>query len=163
MSVVELHGIWEQYAEARLVALLNHDSRHFVSEQNLTGIERISMGLASYIVRGGNRYFDFRSMGDLINRADRYAGKSQNPFRNITANRRHYLDALAAIRNCVVHRSDAAIKAYKRALTGVYGIHSAPEPDEFLNALDNRATSPLRYHRRLDGLAAVLREAITTT
>ena len=63
MSVVELHGIWEQYAEARLVALLNHDSRHFVSEQNLTGIEHISMGLASYIVRGGNRYFDFRSMG----------------------------------------------------------------------------------------------------
>lgn len=79
MSVVELHGIWERYAEARLVALLNHNSTHFVSEQNLTGIEHVSMGLASYIVRGGNRYFDFRSMGELIKRADRCAGQGLNP------------------------------------------------------------------------------------
>jgi hypothetical protein len=70
------------------------------------------------------------------------------------------LDALAAIRNCVVHGSDAAWAAYRRVLEGVYGISSAPEPDEFLNATDNRAVSPYRYHSRLEGLAEVLERAI---
>ncbi|MEJ2375190.1 MAG: hypothetical protein P8Y71_07095 [Pseudolabrys sp.] len=160
MSAVEIHGVWERYAENRLVALLNHDVRHFVSEQSIKGISHVSVGLAYYVVRGGNRYFDFRSMSDLISRADHCAGNAANPFRAIPVSQRNYLDALAAIRNYVVHGSDASIESYKRTLSSVYGITYAPGPDEFLNALDNRASSPARYKRRFDGLATVVRSAI---
>jgi hypothetical protein len=160
MSAVELHGIWERYAENRLVASLNHDAIHFIGEQDIKGVTNVSVGLAFYIVRGGNRYFDFRSMADLISKADHITGSKANPFRAISVYDRRYLDALAAIRNCVVHGSDRAIAGYKATLGKVYGIKYAPGPDEFLNAVDNRAVSPARYQRRLVGLATIVRKSI---
>jgi hypothetical protein len=163
MSAVELHGIWERYAEDRLVASLNHNAAHFMLEQDIKGVTNVSVGLAFYVVRGGNRYFDFKSVGDLISKGDHIAGLNNNPFRAIPAHNRNYLDALAAIRNCVVHGSDRAIAAYKGTLRRVYGIRSAPGPDEFLNAVDNRAASPARYQKRLSGLATVVRNSIDVT
>jgi hypothetical protein len=38
---------------------------------------------------------------------------------------------LAAIRNRIVHQSDAALAVYKRSLRSVYGISIAPQPDDF--------------------------------
>jgi hypothetical protein len=160
MTAVEAHQTWERYVENRLVAAINHDAKHFLSEQNIKGVKHVSYGLASYIVRGGNRYFDFRSTSDLISRASKWLPPSQNMFKTLAASDRNYIDALAAIRNFIVHGSDAAQTAYKRELRSVYGIHSAPEPDEFLFALDNRPSSPARYQIRLFGLLAVLERAI---
>ena len=76
---------------------------------------------------------------------------------------RHYIDALAAVRNRVVHGSDASVAAYKAVLRSVYGIASAPAPDEFFNATDYRSTSPDRYTSRLNGLATVVKRAIQST
>ncbi len=163
MSAVELHAVWERYAENRLVASLNHDSTHFISEQKIKGVSDISKGLAFYIVRGGNRYFDFRSMGDLIGKGNRIVGKDDNPFCAIPNKDRKYLDALAVIRNRIVHGSDAAIAAYKATLAKVYAISAAPGPDEFLGSIDKRAASPVRNERRLVGLAAVVIKSINVT
>ncbi|WP_316206203.1 MULTISPECIES: hypothetical protein [unclassified Bradyrhizobium] len=161
MTAVELHGIWERYAENRIVAGLNHDSSHFICEEAISGVSHVTVGLASFIVRGGNKYFDFRSMADLISKADRWMGPSQkNPFRSLTVHDRNYIDALAAIRNCVVHGSDAARSTYRTKLKSVYGILYTPEPDEFLNAKDSRAVSPLRYQTRLKGIASVIQRSI---
>jgi hypothetical protein len=71
MTAVEVHQTWERYVEMRLIAALNHDPRHFLAAQNIKGVSRVSYGLATYIIRGGNRYFDFRSMGELIDKARR--------------------------------------------------------------------------------------------
>ncbi|WP_316195806.1 MULTISPECIES: hypothetical protein [unclassified Bradyrhizobium] len=164
MTAVEIHGIWERYAEDRIVAGLNHDSSHFISEESISGVSHVTVGLASFIVRRGNKYFDFRSMGDLIGKADGWLGMgSKNPFRSLPAHDRNYIDVLASIRNCVVHGSDAAWGSYRAKLESVYGISYAPEPDEFLNAKDNRATSPLRYQSRLKGLAKIVERSISQT
>lgn len=160
MTAVELHGIWERYAEARAVAALNHDASHFIAEESIAGVSQVSFGLASFIVRGGNKFFDFRSMADLFGKADRWLGKNNNPFRKVPQADVPYIDALAAIRNCVVHGSDAAKQAYRRHLQQVYNIRYAPLPEEFLNAKDNRPGSPKRYCSRLKGLAVVLERAI---
>jgi hypothetical protein len=161
MTAVEVHQTWERYVEMRLVAALNHDPRHFLTAQNIRGVSRVSYGLATFIVRGGNRYFDFRSMADLIDKTDKWV--ASNMFRALSATDRGYIDALAAIRNCVVHRSDAAMKAYKRKLREVYGISSAPQPDEFLYAQDRRAASPARNQIRLYGLMTVVRRSVLST
>ena len=163
MSAVELHVIWERFAEDRLEAALNHDSSYFLETHQVLGITRVPNGLARFAVRGGDRYFDFRSCSDLIYRADKLAGKAGNPFRAIPKQDQHYLDVLSAIRNRVVHGSDAAVAAYRRELRGVYGITAAPEPNEFLHAIDNRKLSPARKRSRLHGLAAVLERTIATT
>jgi hypothetical protein len=163
MTAVEIHAVWERYVEGRLITALNHNAAHFLSENGIVGVTRVSSGLASYIVRSGSRYFDFRSMSDLISKTDKLIGTQQNPFRALPANDRNYIDALAAIRNCVVHRSDAALAAYKRTLRSLYGIASAPEPDEFLNALDRRTSSPARNMPRLHGLSQVVSRAIQNT
>jgi len=163
MTAVEIHASWERYAESRLVAALNHNPEHFVSEHDIRGVKRISAGLAFYLVRGGGRYFDFRSMSDLIDKGDRLVGHARNPFRRLSQIDRRYLDTLSAIRNCVVHGSSAAFASYKRLLRSTYSIHKAPEPDEFLNARDTRAGSPARYESRLHGIAAVVIRAITNT
>ena len=140
MIAVELHGIWERYVEDRLATGLNHNPSFFVADQGLTGVTSVSTGLAHFVIRGGQKYFNFRSMGDLIGRSDRFLGKPNNPFRNIPRPDCNYVDALAAVRNRVVHGSDASIAAYKAALGSVYKIASAPGPDEFLKAI----ASPLR-------------------
>lgn len=163
MTAIEIHAIWERYVESRLVAALNHDAKHFLKEQNIKGVSRVSSGLALYVVRGGGRYFDFRSMADLMDKGDRWLGKTANPFRSVSVGDRSYIDALAVVRNCVVHRSDGAVTSYKRCLRSVYGIKSAPEPDEFLHAKDFRAASPARYRSRVHGLAAVVARAIQNT
>jgi len=163
MTAVEMHAIWERYVENRLVAALNHNATHFLAEQNIKGVSRVSSGLAFYVVRGGGRYFDFRSMSDLMDKGDRILGKAANPFRVPSADDRSYMDALAAVRNSIVHRSDAAFASYKRSLRSVYGIKSAPEPDEFLHAKDMRATSPARYRSRLHGLGTVIARCIQNT
>jgi hypothetical protein len=65
MTAVEVHQTWERYVEMRLIAGLNHNPRHFIAAQNIKGVKRISYGLATYIVRGGDRYFDF--IGPWVN------------------------------------------------------------------------------------------------
>jgi hypothetical protein len=156
MGAVEMHQTWERYLENRLVAALNHNPHHFLREQNIKGVKHISYGLATYIVRGGNRYFDFRSMRDLISMADKWLGKGNNIFRAIPPRDREYMDALAAIRNCVVHGSDAAVLSYKRQLRSLYGVRW---PDEFLFARDYRNNRRTRLH----WLVAVAERAVQST
>jgi hypothetical protein len=163
MTAVEIHGAWERYVEQRLVAALNHNPRHFVSQHNIKGVSRVSSGLALYVIRGGGKYFDVRSTAELLEKGDRLLGKSANPFRQLTPQDRSYLDALAAVRNCIVHGSDAALASYKRALRSAYGIKSAPGPDEFLHARDWRSASPARYQSRLQGLGVVVACAVSDT
>jgi hypothetical protein len=163
MTAVEFHAAWERYVEDRLVVALNHNPEHFLEENDIKGVRGVSSGLASYIVRGGGRYFDFRSMSDLLDKTDRWIGKEKNPFRSVPESDRLYLDALAAIRNRVVHQSAASNLTYKRSLKSVYGIKSAPLAEEFLHAKDYRKSSPARYESRLGGLAAVVRRAIEKT
>ena len=100
-------------------------------------------------------------MSELIDKADTWV--AVNMFRALPKSDRNYIDALAAIRNCVVHRSDAAMLAYRRSLRQVYGIKLAPGPDEFLYAKDFRNSSPARYQRRLYGLMTVVRRSVLST
>ena len=65
MSAVEAHAIWERYVESRLAAALNHAPSHFLPENDVRGVKSVSSGLAFYVIRGGGRFFDFRSMSDL--------------------------------------------------------------------------------------------------
>jgi hypothetical protein len=163
MIAVELYASWERYAESRIIAALNHSPQHFITDNSLTGVDSVSKGLAEYVVRGGGRYFDFRSVEDLKGHATRLLGKSRNPFSNISPEQEKYLDTLSTIRNRTVHDSDAARAAYKVKLKQVYGISSAPKPSEFLSTSDNRKASPARYKKRLFGLIEIVRQTIKAT
>jgi hypothetical protein len=56
-----------------------------------------------------------------------------------------------------------ARQGVQRLLQRVCAIKSTPEPDEFLNARDNRASSPARYKSRLPSLAKVVERTIRNT
>ena len=163
MTAVDIHAVWERYVETRLVAALNHSPQHFLEGQNIASVTRIPPGLARYIVRGGRNFTDFRSTGDLMSKADHLLGKGANPFKSLTTKDRSFIDCLAAIRNHVVHGSDASIAAYRRSLKAVFEIKTAPGPDEFLNAKDNWTPSPARYKSRLHVLAEVIARTIQNT
>jgi hypothetical protein len=163
MTAVDIHAVWERYVETRLVAALNHSPQHFLEGQNIASVTRIPPGLARYIVRGGRNFTDFRSTGDLMSKADHLLGKDANPFKSLTTKDRSFIDCLAAIRNHVVHGSDASIAAYRRSLKAVFEIKTAPGPDEFLNAKDNWTPSPARYKSRLHVLAEVIARTIQNT
>jgi hypothetical protein len=162
MTAVEIHAIWERYVEDRLIACLNHAPHHFLEEHNIRGVTAISSGLATYIVRGGGRFFDFRSTGDLIGKANKWLGAA-NPFSSLPTSDRSYIDCLAAVRNCVVHGSAGSFETYKASIKAVYGITAAPGPEEFLKAKDMRAGSPARYKGRIHGLAEIIKKAIKST
>ena len=87
MSVVDVHSVWERFCEDRLATALNHGPKYFLKRHEVKGVSHISKGLAYYIVRGGLRYFDFRSMADLIGKADHCVGQDFNPFRKIPPER----------------------------------------------------------------------------
>lgn len=162
MTAVEMHAIWERYAERRLIAALNHNPKHFLSENNITGVFAVSTGFAQYVVRAGARFFDFRSMSDLITKAKRWLGPA-HPFSGLVPKEIEYLDCLAAIRNCVVHRSEASAAGYKRNLRTVYGLKFAPTPQEFLHAKDFRKKCPAPGNPRLYGLYLVIAVAVKRT
>jgi hypothetical protein len=123
-------------------------------------MKSIPIGLATALVRGGGKYFDFRSTSDLIDKGDRLVGRANNPFRNLSPDLRKYLDTLGAIRNYIVHQSDSALASYKGYLSSVYNVKSKPSPPEFLNAIDFRAGSPFRYRQRLRGIIKVVEKAV---
>lgn len=112
------------------------------------------------LVRDGRRYFDFRSVDDLIQRGDRLVGKNDNPFRRLTPQMKAYLDALGAIRNHIVHASDSAAAAYKTQLSKVYGFKSKPYVEGFLNVIDHRLDSPARHKERIVGLMTILKQVV---
>jgi hypothetical protein len=163
MTVVEIYAIWERYAEKRLTVALAHHPEQLIEDNDIRGMKFIPVGLASILVRGGGRYFDFRSCSDLIDRSKRLVGAKNSPFRVLTKKHKQYLDTLGAIRNVVVHQSDSALAAYRRHLTEVYGLKAKPGPDEFLNAIDYRAGSPARYQQRVNGLIVVVGEVVNAT
>jgi hypothetical protein len=160
MSLVEFHGIWERFAEKRLVASLNKYPQHFLERNIVRGIKTIPVGLAEYLVRGGRKYFDFQSCGDLIKKANHLVAGDHNPFAKIKKDHQAYLDTMSAIRNFLVHNSDAARLSYKDKLNKVFGITSAPEPIEFLDSKDRRQTSPLKGQSRILVIAYVMDEVI---
>ena len=162
MTAVEIHSIWERYVERRLVAALNHDAGHFIDKEELKGVTRVSAGFAFYIVRSGQKYFDIRSSGELLDKSDKLLGQP-NPFRALTLNVRNYLDAMYAIRNLVVHGSTAAMTAYNREMNSKYGVRYPPKPGEFLCAIERRAGAPGRGRTRLSGIISVVTDAINQT
>lgn len=162
MSVVELHSIWERFAEIRLIIALNHNPQFFISENAIKGVEGISRGLAHVVIKGNNKYFDFRNSAELIDKGNKLLGSS-NPFLSLKENNKgKYLDAISAIRNCVAHRSAVSDKAYKRELKNSFGITKAPEPDEFLYAIDNRKNSAYKGKKRFFVLLEIVRNIIQT-
>lgn len=164
MTAVEVHAIWERYAETRLVAALNHNPKHFISEEGIVGLAGVSVALARYIVRGGRAYFDVRSTDDLIGKANKWLGNTANPFASLTLSDRAYIDCLTAIRNCVVHGSETSVTGYKRSIRKVYGLVKAPtDPAEFLHAKDPRASCPAPNKARLHGLVDVIAKVIQKT
>jgi hypothetical protein len=163
MTAVEVHAIWERYAERRLMAALAIHPAQLISDNGILGLKHVPIGLAEVIVRGGGRYADLRSFEDLLGKATRLLGRTHNPFLAVPNPIRAYLDGLAAVRNYIVHRSHASSVSYRAALKRVYGIKSVPDVDEFLNAIDYRSTSMQRGQKRIIGLIYVVSQAVATS
>jgi hypothetical protein len=163
MTAIELNAIWERYVEERVVAALNHEPQHFLESNSIVGVKRVSVGLASFIIREGRQYFDFRDCEDLLRRTNRWLTKARNPFGALSADDRLYLDTLSSIRNCIAHQSQAATRRYKHMLRKTYNIRSAPAPDEFLSSIDRRKHSPAEGYSRIAGLGEVVVVAVAKT
>ena len=163
MVAVHVHASWERYVENRLAAALNHKPDFFLETHDVRGVTNISAGFSNYIVRGGGRFFDFKSMSDLFAKGDDLLSKTDNPFRKLSKDECKYIDALASIRNFVAHGSEAANKSYRRQLLAVYSIKYPPSPGEFLLAKDNKAGSFARYKPRIYGLIIAVEKAVQNT
>jgi hypothetical protein len=160
MVAVDIHAVWERYAEKRLVIALNHNPDFFIKRNHLKGIRKVPAGLASYVVRSGGKFFDFRSMNELTRISKLLIAPEDNPFRVITEEQRSYIECLAAIRNRIAHRSEASEAAYRNQLRSVFSLRFCPETPEFLNSLDSRRSSPARGRPRIFGIATMVAEAI---
>ena len=162
MTAVEIYATWERYAETRLTIALSNHPEHFLREKNVRGVKRIPLGLATTLVTGRNKYFDFRSTDELIKHGRTMVGETKNPFDSLRP-MRGYLDALSTIRNYIVHQSEGALKAYKDKLSTVYGMTRYSFPTVFLNSIDRRSVSPARNKPRIIGLIKTVEKAINDT
>ena len=160
MSAIELHSVWERFAESRLIAALNHHPDAFIATNSIRGIKTIPVGLAEAVIVGPDKYFDFRNTSDLIKRAKQILSDQDNPFLLLKGTIALHLDTLSAIRNYIVHRSDYSWDRYRATLSSLYGITKAPKPDELLNALDDRKGSIAPRKPRLIGLITAVERAI---
>jgi hypothetical protein len=102
-------------------------------------------------------------MGDLIRKANDIVGTNHNPFTRLTPQQKNYLDALAIIRNYVVHQSDAAEKAYKGVVQRQYGLRKVRSPQYLLATVERRRGNPLVGNQRIYGLMEVVKESISAT
>ncbi|WP_309398322.1 hypothetical protein [Cerasicoccus maritimus] len=163
MTLTDMHGAWERFAERRLVAALNHYPDHFLAENSVRGVSKLPAGLADYLTRGGRKYFDFRSCADLIKIANTLVGKPNNPFRTIPKSFASHLDAAAALRNYILHESDASWDSLKTQLMTNFNIKATPQPGEFLDSIDHRNASPKKGHKRILVFAMVFEDVIRKT
>jgi len=163
MTAVEVHAIWERYAERRLMVALAIHPGQLIADNGILGLKHVPIGLAEVIVRGGGRFIDLRSFEDLLGKATKLLGRTRNPFAAVPSRIREYVDGLAAVRNYIVHRSDASSVSYRTALRKVYGIKAAPDADEFLNAVDYRSTSIQKGQKRIIGLITAVAHAVTNS
>lgn len=163
MAVIDLHSVWERFAEDRLAVGLNHHPIYFLERNEVRGISHISKGLAYYLVRGGLRYFDFRSMAELLRKGDDLLSRDLNPFRHILPELRNSLDILAVLRNYVVHGSAASELAYKKTIMKNYRFSATPQIQDFLGRLDRRPKSRARNRPYIVGFFRVVGSAIDAT
>ena len=162
MTAVEVYATWERYAEERLTIALSNHPEHFLKEKHVRGVTKIPLGLATTLILGRNKYFDFRSTDELIKHGKTMVGTTHNPFDSLRTVK-NYLDALSAIRNYIVHQSESALKAYKDKLSTVYGMKHHSFPTVFLNSIDRRGNSPARNEPRIIGLITTVENAVTST
>lgn len=160
---VHLYAGWQRYAEDRLVeALINHPQQ-FLLQNRISNLKRIPRALAAVLVRGGERYFDFRSTEDLVRKGDRFVGQAANPFRRLPKSLQSELDCLGALRNRIVHYSESARKAYKKRTMEIYGLKRERYVEGFLTSIDRRSNSRARGKERITGLMEVVRQAVNAT
>lgn len=162
MTVIEVHSIWERYAERRLLAALNRHPDYFIKENDIKGVKHVSQGLGDYIVRGGRSYFDFRNVDDLKKKARDLVGADYNPFKDLQGDLKKRLDALTAIRNRIAHGSASSIEQYGATLFDLYGLSNIGKPDKFLWAIDNKP-GPGKGKARIIGLIEAIQSAVEAT
>ena len=160
MVAVNLHSAWERFAETRLISLLNHHPESFLQDNLVKGIQKIPVGLAAVLVRGGHRYFDFRSWSELGGKANKLVGEANNPFRTLPKDIHDAVDVLSVTRNHIVHQSDSSFLAYRKVLKHQYGMDFHPKPGEFLCAIDRRESSFAKGRERLHHFAEAVEQAI---
>jgi hypothetical protein len=129
--ILRICAHWERFVDGHLVDCINRDHSK-LSEYFELGIPaNPSRDLCEALIIG-DRYTDFRSVGEIKHEAKCLLPDGSNPFLAITKAHAGRIDEAYKIRNYLSHYSTKAYKALRRVYEQQYGMQNFLEPGYFL-------------------------------
>lgn len=149
--LLRLCAHWESFVAEHLVDCVNRDSSRLGEYFSLDLPPHPTKALCQALVIG-DRYRDFRSMGDLKRFTKKVLPDPSNPFLQIKQTHLDKLDEVYIIRNYLAHYSGFAARSLWNLYKKTHGMTYFSEPGKFL--LSSNAKRLWAYFDAFDGASA---------
>lgn len=147
---LQLASCWEELVVEDFVDALNRDTTQYAKHVGITLPKDLSRDICFGLLVG-DRYLDFRSIGDLIGHSKELLVAMYNPFIHIPARLRQRIDDFSILRNYLAHRSRRAERSYSKMIRDKrYNYTYIVRPGSFLRGIHEN-TGRRRFLFFLDG------------
>lgn len=149
--LLRLCANWESFVDEHLIDCVNVDHAKLNEFFGVKIPRNPSKDLCQALLFG-DRYRDFRSMGELKGFTRRVLPDTSNPFLAISNNNCDRIDEAYKIRNYLAHYSTAATRSLQKLYKTRYSLRKFLEPGQFL--LANKGKRLWQYFDAFEGASA---------
>jgi len=153
--LIKVCAKWEKLIDEILIYKFSKDTSKFCESVGVRIKKAITRDLSLSIVIG-NRFFDFKDIGDLIKKAGHYLTTTNNIFKNITATEKNKIEEIYFIRNYLSHYSHKSKKSLWSMYKKTYKMKRFKEPGDFLRKETNRNPKITRLDQYLNIFSSAL-------
>jgi hypothetical protein len=128
---------WEVLLVEDIITSINRDSSAYANALGLRLRKHLSFDECEAIVLG-QRYLDFKSVGDAKTFGRKYLVDKYNPFKAISSNHAKKIDEFMVIRNYLAHYSSSSRRAYRNMMKRNHNYSRVPDAGDFLIKINPR-------------------------
>lgn len=133
--MLRICALWEAFVEAELIDCLNLDCTKFSEYLKLDLPKHMSRTMCEAVLLG-DRYLDFRNVGETKNFAKKALCDDNNPFHLLANSTAKKIDELYVMRNYLSHYSSKSKRALRQMYKSSHNLNKFREPGNFLLAWD---------------------------
>jgi hypothetical protein len=157
-SILRICALWESFVEEELIDCLNLDCSKFSEHLRLKLPKDMTRDTCAAALLG-DRYLDFKSVGEIKNFAKKVLCQANNPFELIKKTNSKKIDEIYIIRNYLSHYSRKSMRALRDMYLKSHNHRNFIRPGNFL--LSNNADRLVQYIKSFVDSSQQMRGIIT--